>query len=347
MANNVFANDREVSCKSGEGKTICAFPDVCFTPPENPATPPGVPIPYPNTGMDQDTTEGSKTVKISGKEVMLKNLSYYKTSYGDEAGCAAKKGVITSVNKGKVYFTSWSMDVKFENDNVVRHLDTTTHNHASTTANEAIPWAHIDEMSASVQRKCAEDIQKAADSCQGSTPPNDCSDACRKHQKCILVPKGNDSERCCSPATTGHHLIEDHWIQGNAAFPAHTQNSPGYSGYNRAPTVCAEGRRSDGEHGLLHALQGVHEDSYLPPSGVNRNKPWNYDAGKRAALRAHHITFLNSDCSRDCIEAQLDAFYGTDRNRPLQQSDRRQGVEQEQIRREEAEMLVEGYFGGM
>ncbi len=36
---------------------ICAFPDVCFTPPQTPATPPGVPIPYPNTGMASDTTE--------------------------------------------------------------------------------------------------------------------------------------------------------------------------------------------------------------------------------------------------------------------------------------------------
>jgi hypothetical protein len=144
MANNVFANNREVSCKSGEGKSICAFPDTCFTPPENPATPPGVPIPYPNTGMDSDTTDGSKTVKITGKEVMLKNKSYYKTSYGDEAGCAAKKGVITSVHRGKVYFTSWSMDVKFEGENVVRHLDLTTHNHASQGPNSP-PIAHIDD----------------------------------------------------------------------------------------------------------------------------------------------------------------------------------------------------------
>ncbi len=130
MANNVYANNEEISCKSGDGKSICAFPDTCFTPPENPATPPGVPIPYPNTGLDSETTEGSKTVKISDKEVMLKNKSYFKSSTGDEAGCAAKKGVITSVNKGKVYFISWSMDVKFEGENVVRNLDMTTHNHA-------------------------------------------------------------------------------------------------------------------------------------------------------------------------------------------------------------------------
>jgi hypothetical protein len=114
MPNEVFANGMELACKAGEGKSICAFPDVCFTPPENPATPPGVPTPYPNTGMASDTTDGSKTVQISSREVMLKNKSYFKTSAGDEAGCAAKKGAVTSVNRGKVYFSAWSMDVKFE-----------------------------------------------------------------------------------------------------------------------------------------------------------------------------------------------------------------------------------------
>ena len=109
MANDVFANGREVACKAGDGKSICAFPDVCMTPPENPATPPGVPVPYPNTGMAQDTTDGSRSVQISGKEVMLKNKSYFKKSTGDEAGCAAKKGVVTSINRGKVYFIAWSM----------------------------------------------------------------------------------------------------------------------------------------------------------------------------------------------------------------------------------------------
>jgi hypothetical protein len=135
MSNNVYANNEEVACKAGMGKSICAFPDVCFTPPENPATPPGVPVPYPNTGMDSDTTDGSRTVQINGQEAMLKNKSYFKQSMGDEAGCAAKKGVVTSVNRGKVYFIAWSMDVKFEGENVVRNLDMTTHNHASPVAN--------------------------------------------------------------------------------------------------------------------------------------------------------------------------------------------------------------------
>jgi hypothetical protein len=135
MSNNVYANNEEVACKAGMGKSICAFPDTCMTPPENPATPPGVPVPYPNTGMDSDTTDGSRTVVVSGKEAMLKNKSYFKSSMGDEAGCAAKKGVVSSVNRGKAYFIAWSMDVKFEGENVVRNLDMTTHNHASPVTN--------------------------------------------------------------------------------------------------------------------------------------------------------------------------------------------------------------------
>lgn len=147
MSNDVFANGREISCKKADGKTICEFPDVCFTPPENPATPPGVPVPYPNTAFAKDTTDGSKNVKISGQEVMLKNKSYFKTSTGDEAGAAAKKGVITSTNKGKAYFIGWSMDVKVEGENVVRHLDQTTNNHASPTANGSVPMVHPDSSS--------------------------------------------------------------------------------------------------------------------------------------------------------------------------------------------------------
>src|SRR5262245_50068723 len=163
MANDVFANSREVACKAGSGKSICAFPDVCFTPPTTPATPPGVPIPYPNTGVDGDTTSGSKTVKITGQEVMLKNKSYFKTSTGGEAGCAPKKGVVTSVNRGKVYFNAWSMDVKIEGENAVRHLDITTHNHASFPGNSPT-WPFLDEANAG-SGACAELRKEVKEKC--------------------------------------------------------------------------------------------------------------------------------------------------------------------------------------
>lgn len=171
MANDVFANMMEVSCKAAAGKSICAFPDVCFTPPTAPPTPPGVPIPYPNTGMASDCTSGSRTVKISGKEVMLKNKSYFKKSTGDEAGCAPKKGVVTSKNMGKVYFNMWSMDVKVEGENVVRNLDLTTHNHASVPGNTPT-WPYIDDtyVGVDVWSKCRDDMGKEEKACKEFKP---------------------------------------------------------------------------------------------------------------------------------------------------------------------------------
>ena len=72
----VFANGLEISCKAQANKVIAAFPYVCFTPPQNPATPPGVPVPYPTFGLDGDTDKGTGTVKIGGKTVKQKNKSY-------------------------------------------------------------------------------------------------------------------------------------------------------------------------------------------------------------------------------------------------------------------------------
>ncbi|MER2507478.1 MAG: DUF4150 domain-containing protein [Amaricoccus sp.] len=137
----VFANGLEVSGGAVNAKTIAAFPDVCFTPPENPATPPGVPVPYPSFGMAGDTDKGTGTVKIGGKTVNIKNQSYLSKTSGTEAGCAAKKGLITSKNTGKEYFNSWSGDVKFDGEPVIRMTDLATNNHASPTGNSP-PWLH-------------------------------------------------------------------------------------------------------------------------------------------------------------------------------------------------------------
>lgn len=142
---DVYANGLEISGKASDAKTIAAMPDVCFTPPENPATPPGVPIPYPSFGMASDTESGTATVFISGKSVNIKNKSDESKTSGTEAGCAAKKGVITSKNTGKKYFNSWSGDVKFEGEPVIRFTDLATHNHASPSGN-APPWPEINKL---------------------------------------------------------------------------------------------------------------------------------------------------------------------------------------------------------
>jgi Domain of unknown function (DUF4150) len=141
---DVYANGLEITGQATDGKTIAAMPDVCFTPPENPATPPGVPIPYPSFGMASDTEKGTGTVFISGKTVNIKNKSDESKTSGTEAGCAAKKGVITSKNTGKKYFNSWSSDVKFEGEPVIRFSDLATHNHNSPPGNTP-PWPEINK----------------------------------------------------------------------------------------------------------------------------------------------------------------------------------------------------------
>jgi len=304
MANDVFANGREIACKKADGKSICAFPDVCFTPPENPATPPGVPIPYPNTGKAKDMTSGSKKVKISDNEIMLKNKSYFKKSYGNEAGSAAKKGVVTSVNKGKVYFIAWSMDVKVEGKNAVRHLDMTTHNHASPTTNTP-PWAHIDTGVFATSKNCKQARNKVKKKCTGDKE-EDCKEPykdnpCVKAKRCQLVPK-NPKSGCC-PKQTGHHLVPKHHFE--AFKPTYKQED--------APCVCSEGHswhRSDRSnfpdedktHPIMHDLQDATERLY-----VENNWEMHYDEAREIGIATHKSTF-KSNCDQ-CLREQLDAYH--------------------------------------
>ena len=162
MGCDVYANGDEIACKAGSGKVIAGFPDVCLTPPPPPAGP--IPVPYPNTAFCKDMKKGSKKVKIEGKEVMLKDQSFYKTSpLGNEAATKGQgAGIVTHVITGKTYFISWSMDVKFEGQNVDRHTDITTSNHASPTANRVVPTPNGAKMCVVKHdnQTCREDIRK-------------------------------------------------------------------------------------------------------------------------------------------------------------------------------------------
>ncbi len=348
MANNVFANGREISCKKASGKSICAFPDVCFTPPQTPATPLGVPIPYPNTGIAKDTAKGSKHVKISGKEVILKNKSYFKKSYGDEAGRAPKKGIITSKNRGKVYFNSWSMNVKFEGKNVVRHLDLTTHNHASTPGN-TLPWPYVDTITppSGFENACEAEKRREETACsmlvarrkkkrglgailKGKTKENICNDTedarkCREAQKCRLVPQ---KDGCCpGSGEQPHHIVEAHgfYIAGTRdnhkadALDAFKIIDPSGNVSNEyqpgdAPCVCAEGGRYEKEHGAFHGMVGKRECRAIRNAQRNRTNStyaWTYGASRDAGIHAFRRLFPQSQCSQRCLQAQLDAYHST------------------------------------
>jgi hypothetical protein len=152
MSNEVYANGNAISCKAGDGKVIAAMPDVCLTPPSPPAGP--IPVPYPDTSKSMDMQNGSKTVQISGQEVMLKDQSFFQTSpLGDEAATnALGASVVTHVITGKTYFAAWSMDVQFEGANVDRHLDVTTSNHAGPQPGSTPPIPEMEKMAP--PRKC-------------------------------------------------------------------------------------------------------------------------------------------------------------------------------------------------
>ncbi|MCB1986336.1 MAG: DUF4150 domain-containing protein [Burkholderiales bacterium] len=280
MANEVYANGRELACKAGSGKTIAAFPDTCFTPPENPATPPGVPVPYPNTGKASDTTKGSKKVMISGKEIMLKDSSYFKTSMGDEAGSAAKKGVVTSKNTGKVYFQAWSMDVKFEGENVDRHLDMTTNNHASFPG-DTPGWPYVDAQAIGDGGVC-EDMEHLA-----------------------LVPKSPG----CPGDQTPHHLIPDRCVQGvTGSIPGNSPITPSRL-YNKAPCICVTGTNQHAEshrdcHRIFDPIEGAHFENGIP---------FEYRKARSAAAEsaggAMNPPRRLSEEERACVEHQLENFY--------------------------------------
>ena len=331
MGNEVFANGREVSCKAADGKSICAFPDVCFTPPQTPATPPGVPIPYPNTGFAKDTTKGSKSVKITNKEVMLKNKSYFKTSTGDEAGCAPKKGVMTSKIKGKIYFTAWSMDVKFEGKNVVRHLDLTTHNHGSNP--NTAPWSYMDRMEMGNIGECKNEKDRVKSECGDLNKPVQCppvgyelvearkqnsgkskaekqalerelggkiqKDSCQKALRCFLSPyKPN---KCC-PGQTPDHLIDVKSFVEAGQDRSTGKRKPGWERYNDhdAPSMCVEGggAATCSTHGVLSTKR----KAFVNQMGGTGTET---DLETLAIVGAVTAADTFKGCSIECLEAQL------------------------------------------
>lgn len=324
MANEVYANGMEIACKAASGKTIAALPDVCLSPPSPPAGP--IPIPYPNTAYASDTAEGSKTVQISGQEVMLKDKSYFKKSTGDEAATKSLgMGVVTHQIQGKVNFTSWSMDVKIEGENAVRHLDLTLHNEMSLPANtptwpyldkpDAMPHNHACKEAHDNERKaCASTEVRSKNGALkvGPTQAKRCSragKACREAQRCML--QTYSPNRCCK-GEQPHHLIEVHCFSTTGARGS---NLRGFAGYdmNKAPCVCATGPRHDKEHGALHAVQQQMEARFnqrttalktWPPKGESK---WTYKEAKEAGTLAHSLIFPG--CNPLCTEKQLDNYH--------------------------------------
>ena len=316
----VFANGLEISGKAVGAKTIAAFPDVCMTPPENPATPPGVPVPYPNFAMAGDTENGTGKVLVRGKEANLKNKSDMSKTSGDEAGAAAKKGVITSKNTGKSFFKSWSPDVKFEGEPVVRMSDLTTNNHASDPG-QTPPWAHYAGMTFS-QADCPKILADVGLSVHRHGD---------KHDSCNY--KGNRNRPGKTYDPTKPTQQSDHFPQTTCFTSGGRSNGltfpKGTYDVDKAPCVCLEdGSNLATEHGRKSEYQKWQTKVWTKRQ-ANGWQPTYKDA-KRAdlnAMRHAKSPHLNRDAEGNdhpalkCLELEMDRYFkdelGMDENTPV------------------------------
>ncbi|WP_300042659.1 DUF4150 domain-containing protein [uncultured Paracoccus sp.] len=282
---NVFANGLEVSGKVSGGKTIAAFPDTCFTPPQTPATPPGVPIPYPSFGMGDDTESGTATVLIGGKTVNIKNKSDLSKTSGTEAGCAPKKGIITSKNTGKEYFNSWSSDVKFEGEPVIRFSDLATNNHASPAGNTP-PWAHVLKMNVNGS-DCASILA-------------DCKIELHKHQ---------DSP-CKSPHQS-EHMCQNAFFQNKRGGASHSiPDFPDYS-KNTAPCICMEGPGHAGAK-TPHGRKTSAQLEFAQGCGTERPTVKQAVDNEMKNIKDHHPAIKDNgkkgEDALECLEAVVYAY---------------------------------------
>lgn len=231
----VFANGLEISAKAQGCKVIAAFPDTCFTPPQTPATPPGVPLPYPNFGMDSDLTSGSTSVLIKDKTISQENKSHYKKCTGDEAGAAPKKGIVTSNNKGKVYAQKWASNVKVQGKGVVRFSDIATSNHRSN-AGDTPTMVVVGQPTSSGQSR----------------------------DKCKLTTYEDDD---CPEGETPHHLIGDAQFRPPGKDEVPQLKDPTKTTKKNKPYYNGCENLTHG-NGLCICLQGSVKASAIPDEGI-------------------------------------------------------------------------------
>lgn len=329
---SVFANKLEVSCKAQANKVIAAFPDVCMTPPEAPPTPPGVPIPYPNFGLDGDTDKGTGSVKIGGKTVNQKNKSYFTKTTGDEAGCAAKKGVVSSKNTGKAYSQAFSMNVKAEGKNLTRFSDIQTDNHGSPP--NVPPWPKVgqpwvmqggDPCAADKEKiqKACESEEGVAESCEkaglhvspGKRETDGFTHSSPADRSTPAVPK-NKPKRAADKVRTNEELIEmadkaqkDDCLAALACqLPEYgngkTCPCPGQTGHHVVPasSFFNKGRGEDPKPGELPLV--IHTPPDPKPAGYSKPPP--YDPHRAPVVCAEGCS--NTTGSHGMMHTEMKSF---------------------------------------
>lgn len=290
MGCDVFANGDEIACKAGGGKVIASFPDVCLTPPPPPAGP--IPIPYPDTSFSKDMKNGSKTVKIGGDEVMLKDQSFYNTSpLGDEAATKGQgANVITHVITGKTYFVAWSMDVKFEDQNVDRHTDLTTSNHACPPAGAAVP--NLNAAKPAPPEEICDDIKK-----KHPVEPYDA-----QHKKC----KKGGIPGTVYQGRQSHHVLQNAHFQDERGV-TNKKICPGYD-EGEAPCIpLRDGKDVNTQHGITSQTQIADGQKYRD-RGTNPTYQEARADAKNQLMEPEPGPAMTSD-QADCILIEVDKYF--------------------------------------
>jgi hypothetical protein len=302
----VFANGLEISGKAVSAKTIAVMPDVCFTPPENPATPPGVPVPYPSFGMASDTESGTGTVFIGGKTVNIKNKSDESKTSGTEAGCAAKKGVVSSNNTGKKYFVAWSPDVKFDGEPVIRFGDMATHNHASPGPN-APPWPEV------AQNNLGPTCKKVYEDWMTRYDPNDCKTPEYQAHHIIdnasFARPGARAKDTMGSFKSAKKLGERAWKVLRNLFQKRSTHPGRKYHEGDAPSICLRGDRFKqprSQHAKAHNISDQIAKDH--PTAPTEGK-WTYAEARAAGLESIQKAAKLTKAETDCIGLMLDAYY--------------------------------------
>jgi hypothetical protein len=119
--------------------------------------------------MTTDTSDGSKSVEISGKEVMLKDTSCFKKSTGDEAATKSQgMNVITHQITGKCYhrLVDGRQDRGGKRGPPSRHDDAQSRVGTGATP----PWPFIDQPSSGDIPECQANDQQCAGRLPNATP---------------------------------------------------------------------------------------------------------------------------------------------------------------------------------
>ncbi|MGH1441254.1 MAG: PAAR-like domain-containing protein [Cellvibrionaceae bacterium] len=177
-------------------------------------------------------------------------------------------------------------------------------------ASEAIQTiTNLEDFKAQYANASPEDILPMLDYCVNNTasPSHDCL----TKRKCMMEPYNKSSgsasvmsKQGCCPGQTAHHIIPNSMIVDD---PNNTKISacPGYT-HGSAPTICVEGvGHSDGTHGDMHTAM----TDELGPTLNNSSRGLDYNRAKAAALEAHRDVFPRANCSRACLEKQMDHYF--------------------------------------